>query len=163
LRIVKVTNGKLNRHVPDNYKPTCQGFKTEALWVEKYAVNAHGRNTQGVCARCERTPDQGVNLNCTQCCFERRHDCLGYDQLVQATVDRLTERGARVKVRRRKLAHREKTYLNIRADGTHDTYLTLVMPLIHKDFPDAYMTSGGFTPEPWASDPHMNITVALEK
>jgi hypothetical protein len=162
LRIVKVTDGKMNRHVPDHYEKTCEGFKQEALWIEKYALNANGRNRDGVCMRCHRHIDNGVNFDCHQCCFERRNDCLSYDQKVQATVDRLKQKGARVRVKRRKLAHREKTYLELRADGTHNTYLTLVMPLIHKDFPEAYMTSGSFTPEPWASDPHMNITVSLD-
>jgi len=162
LRTVKVTDGKLNRHVPANWETTCKGFKTGALWVDSRKLNATGRNSDGYCMRCERHVSEGPNLNCTQCCFERRNGCLAYDQKVKATVERLKDLGARVKVRTRKLAHREKTYLKIIAAGTHSQYLSLIMPTLRKDFPDAYMTSGGFTAEPWASDPHMNLTISLD-
>jgi hypothetical protein len=80
-----------------------------------------------------------------------------HDQKVAATVERLRVKGARVRVKRRKLAHREKTYLHIVAGGTHSTFFGVVMPLIRETFPEAYMTSGGFI-----SKPSMNITVSLD-
>lgn len=120
-----------------------------------------------VAVECGR--DRVDHFRCLSCytCFDRDGEqMLGHDQKVEATVANLKELGvgARVRVSRRQLAHREKTYLKIRADGTHDTYKSLVMPVIRKYFPDAYMTSGGFGPA-WAdaSEPYMNITVALEK
>jgi len=79
-----------------------------------------------------------------------------YNQKVRDTRDALRALGAKVKVRHRKLAHRNKTYLHIVAAGGHYACYHIVMPNIHKHFPDAYMTSGGFGPE-------MHITVALEK
>ena len=81
----------------------------------------------------------------------------GYDQKVQDTVERLRVKGARVQVKRRKLAHRKKTYLHIVAGGTHSTFFRVVMPVIRENFPEAYMTSGGFM-----SGPSMNITVSLD-
>ncbi len=84
-----------------------------------------------------------------------------HDKRVEATVERLRVKGARVRVKRRKLAHRKKTYLHISAGGTHRTYTALAMPLIRQDFPEAYMTSGGFTPE-WVPNPRMNITISLD-
>ena len=67
-----------------------------------------------------------------------------YNKRVTATVERLRQKGARVRVKRRKLAHRKKTYLHIEAGGTHSTFFRVVMPLVREDFPEAYMTSGGF-------------------
>jgi hypothetical protein len=81
-----------------------------------------------------------------------------YDQKVEDTVERLRQKGARVRVKRRKLSHRKKTYLNIVAEGTHHTFMAIVMPSIRKDFPEAYMTSGGFM----SFDTSMNITVSLD-
>lgn len=162
VRVVKVKDGKLTRHVPDSWADTCEGFKTDALWVESNKLNAMGRNPDGYCMRCYQHVDKGPNLDCHQCCYERRHDCLRYDQKVKATVDRLRSRGAKINVRRRKVASGWKTYLRIRAGGTLTTWISLVLPLVRKDFPEAYMTSGAFTPEPWASDPHMCITVSLD-
>lgn len=78
------------------------------------------------------------------------------NEKVEATRDRLRALGAKVQVRRRRLAHRTKTYLYIKAAGGHHEWLSIVMPAIYKDFPDAYMTSGGFWTE-------MNLTIALEK
>lgn len=63
---------------------------------------------------------------------------MGYDQKVEAVKRRLIELGARVSMRRRQLAHREKTYARVRGRG--DLY-TLVRPAITKHFPEAYMTS----------------------
>ena len=80
-----------------------------------------------------------------------------YNKRVQDTVERLRVKGARVRVKRRKLAHRKKTYLHIEAGGTTNTYRSIVMPLIREDFPEAYMTSGGFR-----SEPSMNITISLD-
>ena len=71
LRTVKVTDGKLNQHVPANYKATCKGYKTEALWVEKHALNAMARNSRGVCMRCGETV---TNPECHQCCYEKRNE-----------------------------------------------------------------------------------------
>jgi hypothetical protein len=79
-----------------------------------------------------------------------------YDQKVEDTIERLRQKGARVRVKRRKLAHRKKTYLHIVAEGTHHTFMAIVMPSIRKDFPEAYMTSGGFMSS------NMNITVSLD-
>lgn len=89
---------------------------------------------------------------------------IDYDRRVKLLIELLKDMGARVQLKRRKLAHRQKDYLNIRADGNHNTYMTRIRPLIEHWFPDAYMTSGGFGPA-WAgaSDPHMNLTIALEK
>ena len=81
---------------------------------------------------------------------EHRKQCLR-DTLVE-----LRDLGAQVKVRHRKLAHRNKTYLHIAAMGGHREFYRIVLPVIHRNFPDAYMTSGGFGDK-------MNITVALEK
>jgi hypothetical protein len=81
-----------------------------------------------------------------------------YDQKVEATVERLRQKGGRVRVKRRKLAHRKKTYLHIIAGGTYTTYFRLVMPSIRKDFPEAYMTSGGFM----SSGTSIKITVSLD-
>lgn len=75
---------------------------------------------------------------------------------IEATRDRLVALGAKVQVRHRKLAHRMKVYLYIKAAGGHFEWKSIIMPAIHKDFPDAYMTSGGFWTE-------MNLTIALEK
>jgi len=83
-----------------------------------------------------------------------------YNQKVKDTVERLRQKGARVRVKRRKLAHRKKTYLHIVAGGTHHTYMSIVMPVIREDFPEAYMTSGGFSLS--GPDPHMTITVSLD-
>jgi hypothetical protein len=81
------------------------------------------------------------------------------DQKVTAVVERLKERcRARVRVERRTLT----TYLHVIAPGDHDTYKTFVLPLIRKDFPGAHLTSGSFTPEPWASDPYMKVTISLD-
>jgi hypothetical protein len=81
-----------------------------------------------------------------------------YDQKVAATVKRLRVKGARVRVKRRKLAHRKKTYLYIVAGGTTYTYRSIVIPLIREDFPEAYMTSGGFM----SSDTSMKVTISLD-
>lgn len=65
--------------------------------------------------------------------------------------------GVTVGIRHRKLAHREKTYLRIKAEGGHHEWLNVIMPVIRERYPDTYMTSGGFGVN------GMNITVALEK
>jgi len=70
-------------------------------------------------------------------------------------VDDLRALGAKVRVVRRQLAHRKKTYLHIVASGGHYEWRTIVMPAIHKHFPDAYMTSGSFCSQ-------MELTIALE-
>jgi hypothetical protein len=85
---------------------------------------------------------------------------LTYGQKVLATVERLRIKGASVRVTRRKLAHRKKTYLHIIAGGTHSTFFRLILPLIREDFPEAYMTSGGFSLS--GSNPRMNIAVSLD-
>jgi hypothetical protein len=81
---------------------------------------------------------------------EQRKQCL------RDTLIDLRNLGAKVKVRHRKLAHRNKTYLHIVAMGGHHECYRIVLPVIHRRFPDAYMTSGGFGPK-------MDITIALEK
>ena len=89
---------------------------------------------------------------------------IGYDIRLSMLLTRLKDRGAKVKVRRRKLTHREKDYLHLCAAGNHYDYTTFVKPIITNLFPDAYMTSGGFGPAwPHASDPYMNLTISLEK
>lgn len=160
LRTVKVTDGKLAYHVPGSWSNTCDGAKTDALWIDTCELNASGRDTDGFCMRCNQHIKHGPNLDCQQCCYERRNDCLSYAQKVQATIDRLSVKGARVTTRRRKLANRTKTYLRIRAGGTHTTFFSLALPLIHKDFPEAYMTSGGFMSR--IAEPTMDITVSLD-
>jgi hypothetical protein len=79
-----------------------------------------------------------------------------YNRRVEAVVERLRVKGARVRVKRRKMSHRKKTYLHIVAGGTHSTFFEVVLPLIRMDFPEAYMTSGGFMSS------NMNITVSLD-
>jgi hypothetical protein len=81
---------------------------------------------------------------------------LGYDQKVAAVRDKLRSLGARVRVRRRQLAHREKTYLHVVAANGSGGYTTIIMPVIRRHFPNAYMTSGSF-------DGRININIALEK
>ena len=80
----------------------------------------------------------------------------GYRKKVEATRDALVALGARVTVRRRQLAHRKKTYLYVVAAGGHFEWQSIIMPAIRKDFPNAYMTSGGFGAE-------MKLTIALGK
>jgi hypothetical protein len=93
---------------------------------------------------------------------EHESEQVGYDVRLKLLITRLKDMGARVQLKRRKLAHREKDYLKIRAGGNHNTYMSLVKPIIEHWFPDAYMTSGGFGPAwPHASDPYMDITIAL--
>lgn len=75
---------------------------------------------------------------------------------VEDVRDALRALGAKVQVKRRKLRHRKKTYLHVVADVGHYGWRTIIMPAIHKYFPDAYMTSGGF-------GSNLNITIALEK
>lgn len=79
---------------------------------------------------------------------------MSYNKKVAAVRDRLRALGAKVNVRRRRLAHREKTYLRVVANngGGYE----LVMSTIRKHFPDAYMTSGSLTSM-------IDITIALEK
>ena len=88
------------------------------------------------------------------------NDRLTYNQKVATLVARLKERRRdfRVRVERRKLT----TSLYIVAPGTRDTYKTFILPLIRDAFPEAHMTSGSFTPEPWASDPYMKVTISLD-
>jgi hypothetical protein len=49
LRPVQVVGGKLVYHTPGNDKPTCKGFKTDALWTEDTRLTTIGRNPQGYC------------------------------------------------------------------------------------------------------------------
>jgi hypothetical protein len=88
-------------------------------------------------------------MNCDRCihCFE--------DRLIWA-VEALRDKGAKVRIRRRKLTNRRKTYLRIVAEGGHWEWKNIVMPAIYRFFPDAYMTSGSFGLP-------MDITVALGK
>jgi len=88
---------------------------------------------------------------------------VGYYQRVEMVVQRLKDLGAHVLVRRRKLAHREKEYLKIKADGGHHEWQTIVMPAIREHFPDAYLTSGGFLRSTSGHSGRMNLTIALEK
>jgi hypothetical protein len=74
-----------------------------------------------------------------------------------ATKAALEALGATVGVRHRQLAHREKTYMDIKCVGSHTDWQRDIMPKIHENFPDAYMTSGGFGVN------GMSITIALEK
>jgi hypothetical protein len=77
----------------------------------------------------------------------------------------LRELGAKVRVNGRRLVKRKKTYLHIEMEGGHHEWLKIVMPIIHKRFPDAYMTSGGFSRmSSGAVKPQlMNVTIALER
>jgi|GEM_PF-5467478 len=85
-----------------------------------------------------------------------------YDQKVATVVEQLRSKGARVQVRRRKLVHRKKTYLLIKGGGTHHTFFGVVMPLISSEFPEAYMTSGGFWRDAATSEELMQVTVSLD-
>jgi len=89
-------------------------------------------------------------------CIWRLLDYAQAQEKVEATRDALLAIGAKVQVKRRKLRHREKTYLHVVAEGGHYEWRTIVMPVIYRHFPHAYMTSGSFTSE-------MNLTIALEK
>jgi len=87
-----------------------------------------------------------------------------HNQKVTAARNALRDLGAKVRYRRRKLRHRRKTYLHVVADGGHHVWQTIVMPAIHKHFPDAYLTSGSFcTTNRGGLRTEMNITIALEK
>ena len=97
---------------------------------------------------CPTNPCEACRLRNQERAYKRRE---------ANTVERLRQKGARVRVKRRKLAHRKKTYLHIKAGGTHTTFFMVLMPLIREDFPEAYMTSGGFM-----SEPSMNITISLD-
>jgi len=70
LRTVRVADGKLCYHVRTTWGSTCEGFKTDSLWVEKHALTARGRNTLGECMACGETE---TNPDCQQCCYEKRH------------------------------------------------------------------------------------------
>ncbi len=74
-----------------------------------------------------------------------------------ATKAALEAPGAKVGLRHRQLTHREKTYLDIKCIGSHADLQRTIMPKIHENFPDAYMTSGGFSVN------GASLTVALEK
>jgi len=88
-------------------------------------------------------------MNCDRCGF-----C--YQQRLDWVVGALRAKGAKVLVRRRKLAHRTKVYLNVDAEGGHHEWKRIIMPAIHRYFKDAYMTSGGFANE------RLNVTISLE-
>ncbi len=81
---------------------------------------------------------------------------LSREQKVAAAKHKLQTLGATVQVRRRTLAHRKKDYLHIESAGGHYEWMNIIMPAIRRWFPDAYMTSGGFSSK-------MYITIALEK
>jgi len=83
-------------------------------------------------------------------------------QKVANVVKQLRDKGAQVRVRRRKLAHQEKTYLRIKGGGSHRTFFGVVMPLISSEFPEAYMTSGGFWRDAATSEELMQVNVSLE-
>ncbi len=120
------------------------------------------------CVRCEgRNGGVPGNENmidgdpvCDYCAAQSEADRLSYNQKVSETVARL--KASRVRARVRVTRSDLTTYLHILADGDHNAYTTFVIPLIHMDFPEAYMVSSKFTPEPWASDPCMNITISLD-
>ena len=84
-------------------------------------------------------------------CVAQEAKRLNYNQKVATTVERLRQKSVRVLVKRRKLT----TCLHIDDPGTRDTYTTFILPLIRKDFPEAHMTSGSFTP-------YMKVTISLE-
>jgi len=73
---------------------------------------------------------------------------------VEWTCQALRNKGAKVRVRRRKLACCRRTYLKIGAEGGHWEWKNIVMPTIRQFFPDAYMTSGSFGSK-------MDVTIAL--
>jgi hypothetical protein len=118
------------------------------------------------CVRCEgRNGGVPGNENmidgepvCDYCTAEELKS-LDYTQKVEATVTRLKERrDLRVLVKRRRLA----TCLHIVGPGTYVTYTTFILPVIRINFPEACTISGWFTPEPWASDPYMKVTISLD-
>ena len=58
---------------PKHIRLTCTAHKQPALWVESgqgAALNAFGRNPQGVCMKCGLTE---TNPDCHQCSYEKRH------------------------------------------------------------------------------------------
>ena len=81
---------------------------------------------------------------------------LGYTQKIVKLITRLQEtRNVRVQVQ-------QGTCLYIIAPGVLDTYKTSILPLICDAFPEAYTVDSWFTPEPWASDPNMRVTISLD-
>lgn len=80
-------------------------------------------------------------------------------------VKELRDLDAKVRVTRRQLAKRVATYLHIEMEGGHHEWLKIVMPIIRSRFPDAYLTSGGFSrmPSGAVQSQRMNVTIALEK
>ena len=79
----------------------------------------------------------------------------GYTQKIVKLIARLKERNVRAQVQ-------QPNCLYIIAPGDPNTYTTSILPLIRKDFPGAYTMDSWFTPEPWASDPNMRVTISLE-
>ena len=81
---------------------------------------------------------------------------------VANTRDRLRELGARVQVNRRTLTSgRKKVYLRVRGRGGHREFYQIAMRAVRENWPDAYMTSGGFSIH--KQEPEFDCTVALEK
>jgi len=96
--------------------------------------------------------------------YEDRMKKLRDDQKVEETVEALRKHGFKVSVRRRKLAAGVKIYLVVRGEGGNIVRRDLVMPIIREEFPDAYMTSGGFCGWSTGDSPsRMNVTIALTK
>ena len=107
------------------------------------------------CVRCEGrnggVPGNENMLNGEPVCDYCSAQEVNYNQKLSDTVERLRQKSVRVLVKRRKLT----TYLYIDDPGTYDTYTTFILPLIRKNFPEAHMTSGSFTP-------NMRVTISLE-
>jgi hypothetical protein len=111
--------------------------------------------------------DRVAVWKCLACNSEFDRDTVrlvGHDKKVAAVRDALREQGAKVRVKNRQLAHREKTYLIVRGAGSQVQVRDIVMPTIRKHFPDAYMTSGGYDSAwSYAVGQRFNVTIALEK
>jgi hypothetical protein len=75
------------------------------------------------------------------------------DEKLSVVITKLKSLGAKVKHRRRKLAHSEKDYLTLIGVGGHSEYTSVILPALRSYFPDAYMTSGSFASETCNSVP----------
>ena len=116
------------------------------------------------CVRCEGrnggVPGNENMINGEPVCDYCTAQEVSYNQKIAKLVARVeaTGRDFRAQVKRSKLT----TCLYIEGSGDYAAYTSLIKPLFRKDFPEAYTVSSWFTPEPWASDPYMKVTISLE-
>lgn len=73
---------------------------------------------------------------------------------VDACVSALKAAGFKVQRKLRKMAAGEKMYLIVKGSGGHYTVHHQAMPIVHRHFPLAYTTSGGYSDD-------FHITISL--